>query len=304
MIDITREQLERLYKKQKTSFAVNFGLCIGAGLVTFILGRLHRNGITVPGYWIIQIAVLIIPVVSLIYFKNKLIPKENTSKKVIEAYRYLQNDFMSDNAVSFLYQKMGESSSFPEKTLIMMFLAEVYLFRGQIDESVKLINSVDRTQLTKYPSVGMTVYSDIIGCYLEVGDKDSVLAAYRDAEPFIRECSGRNYQRCSSAVDLLSDVYLAAGNYRKALDLVLMRNDFMNQFETTAKKASAQQTAPLNAFLRGIQFYRTAELYYLNGEYQNAAKSLDTGGPMLAASQYFLRKANELSAKISQIING
>ena len=238
MIDITKEQLERLYKKQKTVFGINFGIVIVCVGINVLLGSIHRHGVEIPGYLAITVILLIIPCLAVLYFKEKLIPKEQRSKSVIEAYKALQYDYTSDNAVHVLHQKIGQAQTFPEKAMISMFLAEVYIFRGQIEEAVYIVNSVDRSQLTKYPSVGMSVYGDIISCYLEAGDNDSVLAAYRDAEPFIKECAERSYTRCNSAVGILIDVNKAAGNYRKALDLVLMQNEFMNQFEQTVKKAA------------------------------------------------------------------
>ena len=302
-MDITREKLEKLYKKQQTAFRINMGVAVGSLILFFIVIWIKDAGVDIPAYWLILLFLFVFPLVVAFCFKKKLLPEGN-SRSVVDAYRFLQRDFMSDYAVNMLTAKISSSSSFVEKTKLQLFLAEVYQFRGQFEDAVRTINSVDRSQFAKHPSTGMSYYGDVIGLYNEFGDSQSVLAAYRDAEGFIRECSERNYLQCNTAVSILINVSEAEGDLRKALDMKLMHNDFLNQFEKTTKRSGALQTAPLNRFLRGLNFLDTARLFYLNGEYQNAANSVDMGGPMLSESPYFLSKANDLSAKIKEKLNG
>lgn len=92
------------------------------------------------------------------------------------------------------------------------------------------------------------------------------------------------------------NVEKARGNYRKALDLRLIKNEYENLFNSSTG-ASVQGT-PLSRFLKGCVFVNSAELFYLCGDLDNAAKYLDIGGPMLSASVFYTNKANELSEKV------
>lgn len=76
-----------------------------------------------------------------------------------------------------------------------------------------------------------------------------------------------------------------------------MKNEFENKVNTFIKSEAVNSTKPLNRYIHGVVFCDTAELFYLCGDYFNAGKYLDIGGPMLAASPYMTEKANELSQK-------
>ncbi len=303
MVEITKEKLEKLYKQQKSALG-SFGVIAAAcWLVCYFYFRILRKFVpeSVTGILtIIFIIVGIIPLIAIVPIKKKLIPAGH-GKVVQEAFAVMQQDYMSERTVNVLFQKIGQASNYADKTMLTMLLANLYQIRGQLQDSIGMLNSVDRSQFVGYPTIGMSFYSSIVDVYDQLEDSESVLAAFRDAEPFINECAFRNYTCCNTAISIMVIVEKHRGNYRKALDLLLMQNDFMNQFNRTT--GADQQGAPLSRLIKGETFLKTAELFYLCGDYANAGKYLDIGGPMLAGSPSETARANKLSEKIRAALN-
>lgn len=302
MIEITREKLEKLYNNQGSQLKkcgiitlISWVIAIGYFKLDEFVPESIRSFTS-----ILALAVFIFPFIYLGITKKKLIPAGNGAV-VQEAFAYIKNDYLSDSAINFMYQKIGQASNYSDKTKLTLLLSNLYVLRGQYDDAINLLNSVDRSQFQGYPTIGMNFYDDTISLYSELEDNDSVLAAYKDAEPFINECAERNYVCCSTALNILICTEKANGNYRKALDLKLMKNSFENQFNRTA--ASDEQSTPLSRILRGSVFFETAELYYLCGDYANAGKYLDIGGPLLNGCPQKTALANKLSDKIRQALN-
>lgn len=304
MIEITREQLEKLYKKQKRTLSTAVGIGTVCWITsytiyrTFVKADYLENLSTV--FTIIALILFIIPFIVAASARKKLIPA-GCGNAFNDAAAVIQGDFMSDRTVNILYQKIGEAKSFAEKSKIILLLCNVYQLRGQMQEALGMLNSIDRSQFVGYPTIGMDYYNCTVDIYSQLEDTQSVLAAYADAEPFIRECSNRNYICCTTAVSILIKVEKAQGNYRKALDLRLLKNDFENQFNKTV--AANQQGTPLSRLIKGGVFFETAELFYLNGEYEKAGKYLDIGGPLLSGSPSETERANRLSEKIRDALS-
>ncbi len=308
MLDITYEQLDKLYKSQqgilKRTLGISAALCATAYFMYRGLIKRSPNGYVPfedlrPLFIVIVTALVAASFIIIASAKNKLIPVGHT-ENVSNAAAYLQNDFTSDGAVNMLYQKIGSAKTFPEKAKLLYLLSNVYMFRGQYKEAIDILNSVDRSQFKGYPTIGMEYYDNITGLYYCLGDNDSVIAAYNDAEPFIAECSKRNYLCCSTAVNILICANKAKGNYSKALQIRLMKNDFENKISQTITADS--QGTPLSKFIKGMSYFESAELFCLNGDYKAASEALDAGGPLLAPSVSETNRANELSAKIREAL--
>ena len=297
MITITREQLERLYNQQKKllSAAVTVPtICLILGIV------LRRSYYSEDVSRIIDFVIILLIVVPFIFLgiiRKKLIPPGN-GKIVNEAFSYMQQDPISDNTVNMLFQKIGQAGNYADKTKLILLLADVYMFRGQYNEAIGMLNSVDRSGFEKNPVIGMNFYDDTISVYCALEDTQSVMLAYNDAEQFIMKCSSLNYICCHTAVNILINVEIAKGNYQKALEMRLMMNDFANQ--TNQRTEARMQATPINRIIKGSIFCNTAELFFHCGDYANAAKYLDIGGPMVAECAGLLDEANKLSAKIRE----
>ncbi|MBQ7989676.1 MAG: hypothetical protein IJ080_07900 [Oscillospiraceae bacterium] len=290
MIDVTREQLERLYKTQQTVIKAAVGFDVCSVIVYIILMLLDKTNL------ILFLLLIVLPLIVTAAAKKKLIPVGFSSPLVSDATNAISRDFTSDRALNIIRSKLAQAGKYPEKTLLTLYLAEVHMFRGEIDQAIAALNTVDRSGFAAYPTIGLSFYGDILGLYKSIGDFDSVMLAYRDAEPFLRDCSQRNYILCQTTVDSLICVYAAAGDHRHALDLRLMMNDFKNR---SAKDIPQGQT-PLQIFLRGMTFLDTAEAFYECGDYGAAAQAVDQAGPMVTPSPFFLDKANRLSAAIRE----
>lgn len=297
MITITREQLDRLYKKQKniiTSCTVMTTLCV---MISVVIFRYAPSSLLTD---LLAAAVFILPLIFIGVMRKRIFPPGN-GKRVTEAMRLLQRDFISDNAVNILYAKMEQADSYPDRTKLKLLLCDIFCLRGQYGEAISLLGSVDRNEFGKYPEVGASFYDDTLSVYDEIGDSGSVLRAFNDAEPFIRHCIGGNFLCAQTAVNILIKAEKAKKNYRAALDLRLMKNEFDN---LTMKTVTAQMgSTPLNTMITGQIFCETAELFFLCGDIGNAAKYIDIGGPMVTASPSALKKANKLSEKIREAEN-
>lgn len=304
MIEITKEKMEKLYKMQTTlikSYTTVSAIIIFAVLViTRLLNSLSSGDHTfISAIFMILLAA---DIAGYFIIRKKVIPA-GSGPCVMEAYRSLQNDFISERAVNMLYSKIGEAGNYSDKTKLTLLLCDTYAFRGQLNEAINLLNSVDRSKFAEYPEAGMSFYEDTLSVYSVIGDNDSVLRAYEDAVPFIEHCYEKNYICFSTALSIDIMKEKALGNYRKALDLKLMKNEFENKVNSFVKSAAVNNNKPLNIFVSGMVFLDTAELFYLCGDMFNAGKNLDIGGPMLAASPYMTGKANELSQKIKAALN-
>ncbi|MBR4224582.1 MAG: hypothetical protein IKR73_07210 [Oscillospiraceae bacterium] len=294
MLDISRDQLEKLYDRQQLIIK-GVGAIAVIDIITYIVIRVfHMSGL------LFLIIVNVVLFIAVLFAKKALIPEGQSSKVLKEAMTSLQYDHCSDRALDMLYSKMPMAQTFPEKAYLTLFVAETHMQRGEMDKAISTLDTIDRSQFIKYPNVGMSFYDDIVGLYYELGDYDSAMRAYKDGEPFIRECSQRNYSSCSTAIEILIHAYAASGDPRHALDLRLMKNDFQNRFNKDVEKKLDDGGTPLKMFLRGMVFLDTAELFYMCGDFTSAAQAVDNAGPLLTRTPFYLDRANRLSAAIRE----
>lgn len=295
-MNLTKETLDRLYKKQKTMLSTGWIITIGVIALTEVLRLLFKDIVTDrAAFNFIMLIIDILPIIYIVIMTKKLIPS-GQSRRLRKVIKVMQQDPISDNTVNMLYRAIGEASKYPEKLRLTGLLVSVYSLRGQYREAFDLLFASDRSGFEKYPDVAMLHFSDIICLYAEVGDNDSALRAYADGKRFFEAASERNYICCTTAFSAMIGVEAAQKNYRKALDLRLILNEYQNLFNSST--GAAQQGTPLNRLINGTVFMDSAELFYLCGDLDNAAKYIDIGGPMLSASPFLTGKANDLSEKI------
>lgn len=295
-MNLTKETLDRLYKKQKTMLSTGWIITIAVMIITEVI-RISVRG-TDMDTSTLDLIILVIDILPFIYIGYTIkatIPAGNMGN-VRKAFKGLKNDFASDNAENTLYRYLGQTSKYPEKIRLTLLLADMLTIRGKVNEALQLLYSADRSGFEKYPDIGMSFYGEIIDIYSQIGDNDSVLRAFEDGRSFTEQSWDKNYNCCITAFGIMINVEKARGNYRKALDLRLIKNENENLFNSTTG-ASVQGT-PLSRFLKGCVFMDSAELFYLCGDLENAAKYIDIGGPMLSASVFYTNKANDLSEKI------
>lgn len=235
--------------------------------------------------------------------KRKTAPDDGYGKTLKNAMYDIQYDYISDNTVNKLFGRIGEAESFAEQTMVKLVLCDIYQMRGEYSQAIRMLDSVNKAELMKYPTVGLSYFNTVTDIYTVIGDPDSVLAAYADAEPFIDECAERNYPCCQTALAIIirgerAKADKTGGSYQTALNLQLLKNDYSNRMN-----ASSQQGTPLSIIIRGGVFYDTAELFFLNRDYRSAAQYMDMGGPMLTGSRAAVTRANNLSMRIREGLN-
>lgn len=294
MINLTKETLDKVYKKQKNMLS-SWWI---AGIVIFLLYYIFLR--IIPDRSLRYIILITLYALLIIYMRCtfKKLVMSGFSRLAKKAYKVVQQDFMSEGSVEMLYSYIGQAKKYPERVRLTLLLADIQTIRGNINEALQIIYSVDRSGFEKYPDLGMSFYSEIIEIYTHLEDYDSVLRAHSDGESFIDRAAEINYTCCITAFGAMINVEKARGNYRKALDLRLIQNEYQNLFNSST--GASQQGTPLDRFLKGAVFMETAELFYLCGDLENAAKYLDIGGPMLSASPHQTKIANKLSAQIRE----
>lgn len=298
MTEITREMMAELAKKHESRMMTSVALLVVMFGTAFLI---WRNRYDLPDELFLPaiaavIGMTVLPFILVIRTKNKL--SAMNSGIYQEALNAVSGDFTSDMAVNTLFEHMGWTEDFSDKAMITLLLCSIYRLRGQYNEAIGMLESINRSRFIEYPVIGLRFYSTVTDIYTEIGGNESVLAAFADAEPFIDECAGRNYKCCAMALGIIINAERAKENYRKALELRLMKNEYENRFNAVSDNNS--QPTPFQQFERGMVFFETAELFYLSGDCVSAAKYLDIGGPMIAANPAMLEKANRLSAELRE----
>lgn len=304
MVEITRERMELVYKAQQN--ALNGALVIGVACSVIGIFTIKSSDIFGETGRIISLIIAFalfgVTFFNIYRVRKKIIPP-GQGRIVRNAFQNMRYDYLSDKTVNMLYESIGLAKNYADKTMLTLYLCDVYQFRGQINEAISLINSIDREMFIHYPTIGMTFYSEVMGLYAMLDDTGSVLLAYKDGEKFIDECAFRNYVCCSQALSALITAETARGNYGKALQMQLMQNEFKNNMDGELRKSGQTQNYPLAQLIRGITFCTTADLYYRCGNLWEAGQTLDIGGPLVAGCPFILARANDLSAKIRQAKN-
>jgi len=301
MPNLNEEMLEKLYNSQKKRLALNWIITIAVIVLTSFIRLLFSDVFENSSSLIlIHLLISIIPFIFIFYTYKKIIPAGNGGL-VRKAYKVLQQDYSSEASVEMLYRFIGQSSKYPEKVRLTLLLADIQTLRGNINEALQLLYSVDRSGFDKYPDLGMSFYAEIISVYNNIDDSESVIRAYADSEIFMERAALNNYSCCITAFGAMTCVEKARGNYKRALELRLIRNKFENQFNSSI--GASQQGTPLSRLISGSVFCETAELYYLCGDLDSAAKYLDIGGPMVSGCKFALEEANKLSEKLRTELN-
>ena len=294
MLTITREKYQQLYNEQQRSMKIVKAVGIAAPVIAVLI-LLFSHSVAASFFGIV---LCVAPLIYIYKLREKLIPPGhgNNVKDVMNVMKY---DLCSDKLVELIVRKINQTSEFCERTRLTILLADVYAMRGQINDSINVLYSVDKNMFRRYPAVGLSYFQDLISLYVQYEDYDNARAAFADAESFIAEYYDKNYIYCMTAVELLINANIAYGNYTDALILQTIQNDISRQYESSDTNKQTAGT-PLQNFITGERYLATALIYYNLGDMQQAAKFVDMGGPMLANVPHEVERANTLSRKIRE----
>lgn len=307
MVEITKETVEGLCmkKEDKNTFTLIFTvISCSAVIITAVVSSLSvLFSDRIPYLQLKTIIMLVIAMTARIIVGCI----SGSSRGLNAVSKEINGDFLSDKAIDVLFEKMGKTEHFSEKTMLIILLGNIYRIRGQYKEALSMIGSVDRSQFTGYPEMGLYYYYTVTGIYTELGDNDSVLAAFSDAEPFIDECACRNYNCCMTALGIIICGERAKGNYSKALELAKMKIGF----EEKLVSFDVPKSSVLKDLICGKMLLEKAELEFLDGhdidsgysekDYYNKIQfDLNTIKPLISASQAFKKLSDDLSVRISE----
>lgn len=304
MLEITKEEFQSQYKKYYSSIAMVGKLLIILVVVDVLcyvfLDRIF-TGWLLTGIWCGLFALDILFIIYVSYCNKRYIPKYHKTPLVKKITEQLKYDIRTDAILQELTDAFAKSNRYDEKIYIASLLASIYAIRGQFNDAVAVMQNIEHSQLENHPESAVTYFSDYMGIYAELEDWNSVIAVYRDAEPYFRQYYNQNYIYCLNVVESLICLNLAYGYHEKALEYQLM---LMGREENPAKNTKNKQNMTmLNQYVKGQRYYKTALCYYHCKDYQNAAKYLDMGGPLLTITPYLTNQVNQLSAEIRKKLN-
>lgn len=313
MIEITKETLEKLYKKHQNKLREPLMLMIplicliiSLGIGVGALAGVFSDREAVMKLWLLLGGFLLWAAAFAVFLRSSEWIAIRTSGRggilTLKVLKELHADegFMSDEKINMLHQKLREAKLDDDKIMLTLFLRDIYVFRGELDMAEKALNAVDRSKFgsSLSPIYAVEFYASTVGLYSTAGDSASVTAAFADGEKFFDMCSDKNYRSFIMALNAYIDVHKTRGEYRKALELRLMLNSFND--DCRREQTDESNESPITRFMHGMCMFETAELYYLCGDLENAAKCLDIGGPALEKSQFFTQRANMLADSIRE----
>ncbi|MBQ5334193.1 MAG: hypothetical protein J6K92_13185, partial [Oscillospiraceae bacterium] len=135
MINLTKETLDRLYKKQKTMLSMGWIITIAV----IVISEIARNMLydVFPNKVALNSIILLIDIMPFIYIWytiKKLIPAGH-GKLLRKAIKVMQYDFISDNTVDMLYRLIGQAAKYTERVRLTGLLVTTYILRGQYNEA-------------------------------------------------------------------------------------------------------------------------------------------------------------------------
>lgn len=301
MLEITKEEFKLQHKKYYSSIAMVGKLFI-ISLVTHALGLLLFNrvftGWMLIGIWCLLLAYDIFFIIYASYCNRRYIPIERKMPHIKKLTEQLKYDIRTDAVLQVFTDAFSKTNQYDEKIYIASLLANIYEIRGQFNDAIAVMQSIEHSQFEKYPEAAVSYFEEYMDIYAELKDWNSVIAIYRDAEPYFRRYYNQNYIYCISVIQSLIYLNWAYGYYEKALEYQLMR---MEMSENLAKDTKKEQNMTiLNQYVKGQHYYRAALCYYYCKDYENAAKYLNMGGPLLTITPYLTNQVNQLSAEIKK----
>lgn len=150
-MDLTKETLDRLYKKQKTMLSAGWIITIAVIALTEVLRLLFKDIVTNrAAFNFIMLIIDILPIIYIVIMTKKLIPS-GQSRRLRKVFKVMQQDPISDNTVNMLYRAIGEASKYPEKLRLTGLLVSVYSLRGQYREALIFFLPLTEAALKNIP---------------------------------------------------------------------------------------------------------------------------------------------------------
>ncbi|MCM1494756.1 MAG: hypothetical protein NC089_03055 [Bacteroides sp.] len=302
MIEITKEEVERLFRQQQNGPKVLQIVSIIMAAVLIVTICAGTAFLKQPVYLLLLGVVVLLNILNFIFallYDRRNIPKAMRYETVKIFNRQMNQDVCSDATVQMCMDGIRRARQYEEHAQLISYLGCIFLIRGQFGDAIQAMHSLDQTKFPSYPRTAMAYYFDLIELYYAMGDMQSVLAVYADAEAYFRMCYRKSYLNCLGMVGTLVCVHNARGEYQKALEYQLMRLDIEERFYEKSNQNPAQNTM-LKQYVTGERYYNTACQYYLCGDFQNAAKYLQISTPLFGVSPYRIHCLNQLEAEIQR----
>lgn len=302
MIEITKEEFEKLFRQQQAGPKVSQISSIVMVAATAFIICSGTAFLKSPVYLIFVGGVFLCTILLFIYaqlYNLKNIPKTMRYESIKIFNRQMSQDVCSDATVQMCIDGIRRASQYEERAQLISYLGCIFLIRGQFSDAIQAMRSLDCTQFPSYPWTAMVYYSDLIELYYAMGDMQSVLAVYADAEPYFRKCYQKSYLNCLGMVGTLVCVHNARGEHQKALEYQLMRLEIEERFYEKSNQNPTRNTM-LRQYTTGERYYNTAYQYYLCGDFENADKYLKISAPLFGISPYRVNCLNQLAAEIQR----
>lgn len=214
----------------------------------------------------------------------------NTARKI------LLNELCSDSAVMQLSSLAAKQQRFTDRAYVMMYLADIYAYRGQFDDAFRTMFSIDLTFFREHPTTALAYYNELIGFYEKTGDLESIIGVYNDAQYYIEACAEKCYETYKFSRGMWASWQRAMGNNSFYLE---------NHEDEINTKRAAVQTGKLNKnraylFFFGVDLLELAEELYRTGERGRANALCAESLMYFGENPYYYSRAVSLKQRIEE----
>lgn len=303
MLEISKEEFLSLFNRQQKGLHFVKTSSVVMLVLSFFFCYRGFDFVTGRRYILLLLVLLVVDfifVIILKLFQKKIIPGEMRTPLMKKVSMRMQNDFCSDDMMHF-YQECLQKAKDPREILkLKMYMADAYSVRGQLTESVRIMQNVDRSVFQKYPELAVSYYTEYMDIYGSVEDWESIKAIYRDGEPYFKKYYSENYIRCMGVMDALILMCHAIGEHQKALEYRLLRTQTETDFYDLTK-TEQNNMSPLYRFIKGIRFYNLSKTYLYCGDAQKAMDNWKKCELFLDITPYMKHEVIKLSKRIEEI---
>lgn len=290
-IDLTTSEWDRIKRKNTILNSVTMIVILGgcAALIACLVMTFKRKfffeGLT------LYVVGLLFSLISKCLTRMNA-PEGGSGKKINDVSKYFLAESCSDGTVYNITTAINMSRKPAEKAFMKLMLTEVYTFRGQFDDALRTIYSIEPPFIREHPETALLYYADLISIYHKLRDHESVRNAYNDAVMYINAVGTRNLVLYRAACSIQADYLHACGDLSGAAELhmrelLYIRQAYRMQMEKQGGK-----------ILIGSSLLDIAELYFDMKDYGSAERYCLEAQELLAEFPYLNERADTLMGRI------
>lgn len=290
-IDLSTTEWDRIKRKNtilnSVTMIVILGGCVTliASLVMTFKGKFFFEGLT------LYIVGLLFSLISKCISRMTL-PEGGNGKRINDVNKYFLVESCSDGTVYNITTAINSSRKPAEKAYIKLMLTEIYMFRGQFDDALRTIYSIEPPFIREHPETALLYYADLISIYHKLRDCESVKNAYNDAVMYINAVGTRNLVLYRAVCSIQANYLHACDDLSGAAELQMRELLYIRQaYRTQMEKQGGK-------ILVGSSLLDIAELYFDMKDYGSAERYCLEAQELLAEFPYLNERTDTLMGRI------